>query len=55
LRDFAVKKNIICNNFSKNFYCPYGEKCQFIHEQPKKNPKRRLLIFVNILSKSGSD
>ena len=43
LRENSIKKNINCNNFSNNFYCPYGEKCQFMHCQVA--PKR-LPIFV---------
>ena len=47
LRETVQKKKISCNNFSKNFYCPYGEKCQFIHEQVKLI-KRRLPTFVHL-------
>ncbi|KHN81352.1 hypothetical protein Tcan_18154 [Toxocara canis] len=31
-------KTKLCNKFSANGYCPYGERCQFIHEMPPSLP-----------------
>lgn len=45
LRENLVKKSGECLNFSNNFYCPYGERCQHVHKQAR--PKR-LPIFVQL-------
>uniref|UniRef100_A0A0N5AX07 C3H1-type domain-containing protein n=1 Tax=Syphacia muris TaxID=451379 RepID=A0A0N5AX07_9BILA len=29
-------KTQLCNKFSVNGYCPYGSRCQFIHQKPNE-------------------
>lgn len=50
LRESVVKKNVECTNFSSKFYCSYGEKCQFIHNQVRA--KSRLGIFMYLQTRS---
>jgi len=32
----VLYKTKMCKKFSQKGYCPYGTKCQFIHELPEQ-------------------
>lgn len=49
LKKNKLQKTKECKNFKSNFYCPYGDKCQFKHNHVEK---KRLPIFANILLRS---
>ena len=42
-----------CKNFKNQYWCPYGEKCQFKHTQVEIKP--RLNVFLNILLRATAE
>ena len=39
----SLYKTKHCRKYTQNGYCPYGQRCQFIHGKPAPKPKKSCL------------